>query len=61
MAELVIFISTALLAYWIARVWTLLSRTDKEINRVLESDLCLAHKLLAGLRTMFFPPTQLVG
>ena len=61
MPLLIIFVSTGLLVYWVARTVLLFHGPDEAIDETLTSDLWWGHRVLWGLRTMFVPPQQFVG
>ena len=61
MSYLIIFVSTGLLLYWIARMMVLLYGSHEQINEILRIDIRWGRRLVLWLRTMFMPPTQLAG
>ena len=62
MPELIIlFVSTGLLIYWVARSWLLLTAGEEEIDETLETDLWWGRRLLLSLRALLVPPNQLAG
>jgi hypothetical protein len=61
MPFLIIFVSTGLLVYWVARTVLLFHGTDEAIDDALASDLWWGRRLMLGLRTMFVPQQQFVG
>ena len=52
MPELILFISTGLLVYWVARTWLLLRGAEEEIDETLETDLWWGRRLLLSLRAL---------
>ena len=61
MSAFIIFVCTALLIYWASRTLLLLKGREEQIDEVLEADLWLFYRILAGLRSMFFPPNLMAG
>ena len=61
MPELILFISTGLLVYWVARTWLLLRGAEEEIDETLEMDLWWGRRLLLSLRALLVPPNQFAG
>jgi hypothetical protein len=59
MPLLILFVSTGLLVYWVARTVLLLHGPKKAIDETLDCDLWWGRRLLLGLRNMFLPPTQM--
>jgi hypothetical protein len=58
---IVIFISTGLLVYWVARMGILWHGSEVEIQQTLETDLLWFRTFLLRLRSVFMPTIQLAG
>jgi hypothetical protein len=61
MPLLILFVSTGLLVYWVARTVLLFHGSDEAIDETLACDLWWGRRFMLGLRTMFVPPQQFVG
>jgi hypothetical protein len=60
-SDLIIFVCSGLLVYWVARTFLLLYGSEESVADTLECDLWWGRRLLLGLRTMLVPPTQMAG
>jgi hypothetical protein len=61
MSALIIFLSSGLLVYWIARTLLLLYASDEAVDDALECDLWWGRRLWLGLRAAVEPPQQWIG
>ena len=52
----IIFVAVGLFMYWGARVLTLLSASEAELNEVLDNDLEAARQIWLQIRALFAPP-----
>ncbi len=59
--EVILFVSSGLLVYWIARMMQLLQDTDEAIDETLDCDAWRVRRFLMSLRAMLVPPQQFIG
>lgn len=56
--ESILFFSMGLFFYWVLRALLIVSESEEEINRVLDSDLRWGRRYWLALRLLFDPSSQ---